>query len=143
MGSGVFLSGYAESEYFVNDFFLEFLNRLKFLCDEETLKEFFLAVDYNSRTLLHYFCEWAEKFDLLQTLKWVAEELGQDILLKLISMKDNWDRTILYSFISSDYQSNPASKFLKILEFLHQDLGLENKVLLDILSIEFGRRNLV
>jgi hypothetical protein len=102
------------------------------LCDEETLREFFLAVDVLSRTFLHLFCFRAENFDLLQTLKWVAEELGQGFLIKLISMKDGL--TIFHLFIYS--QSNPVQKFLKILEFLHQDLGLENKVLLDILSIE-------
>jgi hypothetical protein len=137
-GSGVFLSRYAYSEYFHNDFVLEVLKRLKFLCGEETLREFFLAVDGGSRTFLHDFCYWAEDFDLLQTLKWVAEEFGQEFLLKLISMTD-WDgRTIFHCFIYS--QSNPAQKFLKILEFLHQDLGLENKVLLDILSIENGKK---
>jgi hypothetical protein len=50
-------------------------------------------------------------------------------------MQDYLGQTIFHFFISSS-QSNPAQKFLKILEFLHQDLGLENKVLLDILSIE-------
>jgi hypothetical protein len=109
---------------------------LKFLCDEETLREFFLAGDYASRTLLHLFCLWTENFDLLQTLKWVAEELGQEFLLKLISIKDDDGQTIFHYFISSEDQSNPAQKFLKILEFLRQDLGLENKVLLDILSVE-------
>jgi hypothetical protein len=53
-------------------------------------------------------------------------------------MKDWQGQTIFHFFISSLRQSNPAEKFLKILEFLHQDLGLENKVLLDILSIEGG-----
>jgi hypothetical protein len=137
-GSGVFLSLYARSKYFDNDFFLEFLNRLKFLCDEETLREFFLAVSCILETFLHFFCG-AENFDLLQTLKWVADELGQEFLLKLISMKDLGDRTIFHRLISR--QSNPAQKFLKILEFLHQDLGLENKVLLDILSVEGGYRD--
>ncbi len=133
--SGVFLSGYAQSKFFVNDFLLEFLNRLKFLCDEETLKEFFLAVDlFRSRTFLHRFCFHAENFDLLQTLKWVADELGQEVLLKLFSMKDIEGRTIFHFF--TRLQSNPVPQFLKIFEFLHQDLGLENKVLLDILSIE-------
>ncbi len=134
--SGVFLSYYARSKYFANDIFLEVLKRLKFLCGEETLRKFFLAVDYTSRTLLHYFCKWAENFDLLQTLKWVAEKLDQKLLLKLISIKDSWKyRTIFHYFISSEDQSDPVSKFSQILEFLHQDLGLENKVLLDILSI--------
>ncbi len=133
---GVFLSRYAHSEHFANDFFLEFLSQLKFLCDEETLKEFFLVVNRDSRTFLHYFCELAKNFDLLQTLKWVAEELGQEFLIKLISMKSRYGQTIFHDFISSKHQSNPAQKFLKILEFLHQDLGLENKILLDILSIE-------
>jgi hypothetical protein len=111
---------------------------LKFLCDEETLKEFFLAVACDSRTFLHLFCFWVKDFDLLQTLKWVADEFGQEFLLKLISMKHR--RTIFHFFISSRHQSNPAQKFLKILEFLRQDLGLENKVLLDILSIEDYRK---
>jgi hypothetical protein len=53
-GYGVFLSLYAESNFFANDFFLEFLNRLKFLCDKETLREFFL-VDIFSSTFLHSF----------------------------------------------------------------------------------------
>jgi hypothetical protein len=144
MGSGgyygVFLSCYAQSDYFANDFFLEVLKQLKFLCDEETLKEFFLAVDFYSRTFLHHFCWRAKNFDLLQTLKWVAEELGQEFLIKLISMKDSDGETIFHDFISSEHQSNPAQKFLKVLEFLHQDLGLENKVLLDILSIEDGKK---
>jgi hypothetical protein len=134
--SGVFLSFYADSKYFHNDFVLEILKQLKFLCDEETLREFFLAVDEYSRTFLHYFCYWAKNFDLLRTLKWVAEELGQEFLIKLISMKAYLCQTIFSSFISSKNQSNPAQKFLKILEFLHQDLGLENKILLDILSVE-------
>jgi hypothetical protein len=143
MGSGgfygVFLSQYARSKYFDNDFFLEFLKRLKFLCGEETLREFFLAVDDESRTFLHKFCKRAKNFDLLQALKWVAEELGQESLLKLISMKAGiraFGRTIFHWFISSPRQSNSVQKFLKILEFLRQDLGLENKVLLDILAIE-------
>jgi hypothetical protein len=100
------------------------------------LKEFFLAVDGCSRTFLRLFCLWAENFDLRQTLKWVAEELGQEVLIKLISKKGFFGKTIFHWFISSELQSNPAQKFLEILEFLHQDLGLENKVLLDILSIE-------
>jgi hypothetical protein len=109
---------------------------LKFLCDEETLEELFLNVDDDSQTFLHRFCERTVNFDLLQTLIWVAQELGQKFLLELISMKDDDDRTILQSFISSSHRSNPGQKFFKILEFLHQDLGLENKVLLDILLIE-------
>jgi hypothetical protein len=140
MGSGdyygVFLSLYAPSKYFDNDFFLGILKRLKYLCDEETLRKFFLAVDSYSLTFLHNFCYRAENFDLLRTLKWVAAEFGQKFLIKLISMKDRDDRTIFHNFISSKHQSNPGQKFLKILEFLRQDLGLENKVLLDILSIE-------
>ncbi len=142
MGSGsfygVFLHRYAESKFFANDFFLEFLNRLKFLCGEKTLEELFLAVDGLSRTVLHRFCWLAKNFDLLQTLKWVAQEFGQEFLVKLISMKDWQGQTIFHFFI--EYQSNPVQKFLKILEFLHQDLGLENKVLLDILAIESGYR---
>jgi hypothetical protein len=134
--SGVFLFWYAQSKYFENDFPFEVLKQLKFLCGEETLREFFLAVDACSQTFLHDFCWRAENFDLLRTLKWVAEELGQESLIKLISMEDYFGQTIFYLFISSEFQSNPAQKFLKILEFLHQDLGLENKVLLDILSIE-------
>jgi hypothetical protein len=130
----VFLSSYAESKYFANDFFFEILKQLKFLCGEETLKEFFLAVGYNSRTFLHRFCGCAKNFDLLQALKWVAQELGQEFLVKLISMKDWQGQTIFHFFIC--FQSDPAQKFLKILEFLHQDLGLENKFLLDILSME-------
>jgi hypothetical protein len=110
------------------------------LCDEETLKEFFLAVDWHSQTFLHQFCYWAKNFDLLQTLKWVAQEFGQEFLLKLISMKAGWGRTIFHFFIYSYCQSNPGQKFLEILEFLHQDFGLENKVLLDILAIEGGYR---
>jgi hypothetical protein len=143
MGSdygSVFLSRYAESDYFDNDFFLKFLKQLKFLCDKETLREFFLVVDYGSQTFPHEFCWRAENFDLLQTLKWVAEELGLEFLIKLISMKDDDNQTIFHRFISSSHQSNPDQKFLKILEFLRQDLGLENKVLLDILSIEDWRQ---
>jgi hypothetical protein len=113
---------------------------LKFLCDEETLREFFWAVDYGSHTFLNYFCYWAKNFDLLRTLKWVADEFGKGVLLKLFPMKDAQDRTIFHRFI--EYQSNPAPKFLKVLEFLHQDLGLENKVLLDILSIKkYDKKN--
>jgi hypothetical protein len=133
---GVFLFCYCPSKYFANDFLFEFLKQLKFLCGDETLRELFLAVDDRSRTFLHDFCWQAKNFDLLQALKWVAEELGQEFLLKLISMKDFLGRTIFHCFIYSEYQSNPAQKFLKILEFLHQGLGLENKVLLDILSVE-------
>jgi hypothetical protein len=133
---GVFLYRYASSKFFDNDFFLEFLNQLKFLCDEETLQELFLAVGGVLETFLHNFCSHAENFDLLRTLKWVADELGQEFLIKLISIKDYQGRTIFHFFISSKHQSDPAPKFLKILEFLHQDLGFENKVLLDILSIE-------
>jgi hypothetical protein len=60
--SGVFLFRYAFSEFFANDFFLEFLNQLKFLCDERTLKEFFLAVDGSgSCTFLHNFCSKADR----------------------------------------------------------------------------------
>jgi hypothetical protein len=129
---GVFLSCYAQSEYFDNDFFIEFLNQLKFLCGEETLRELFLTVG-DSWTFLHVFCGDAENFDLLQTLKWVADEFGQEFLVKLISTKDFCNRTIFNRFI--EHQSNPVPKFLEILEFLQQDLGLENKVLLDILSI--------
>jgi hypothetical protein len=78
-----------------------------------------------------------ENFDLLQTLKWVAEEFGQEFLIKLISMQACFGRTIFHTFISyTKRQSNPAQNFLEILEFLHQDLGLENKVLLEILTIE-------
>jgi thymidylate kinase len=146
MGSGadgVFLSCYALSKFFDNDFLLEVLKQLKFLCGEETLREFFLVVDLGSRTLLHIFCVLTKNFDLLQTLKWVAEELGQEFLLKLISMKTGWaGETIFHFFISSERQSNPAQKFLKILEFLRQDFGLENKVLLDILSIKkYDKKN--
>ncbi len=132
-----FLSFYANSDYFHNDFLFEFLKQLKFLCGEETLREFFLVVGRGSRTFLHLLCLWAENFDLFRTLKWVADELGQEFLIKLILMKDrDFGQTIFHFFISSSFQSNPAQKFLKILEFLHQDLGLENKVLLRILSIE-------
>jgi hypothetical protein len=99
------------------------------------LKEFFFTDD-GSRTFLYHFCIEAKNFDLLRTLKWVAVELGQKFLVNLISMKDRVGQTIFHTFISSLYQPNPGQKFFKILEFLHQDLGLENKVLLDILAIE-------
>jgi hypothetical protein len=143
MGSGgdwgVFLSRYAQSKHFDNDFFLKFLKQLKFLCDEETLGDFILSVNKYSRTLLHEFCWWAKDFDLPQALKWVAEEFGQLFLLELISMEDRDGQTIFHTFISSRRRSNPSPKFLKILEYLHRDLGFENEVLLDILSTEDRR----
>jgi hypothetical protein len=102
-GSGVFLSNYAESKYFDNGSILQCLKQLQVLCDEETLKEFFLVVNEHSRALLHEFCMLAKDFNILQTLKWVTKELGQVFLLKLISLQVGWDKTIFHYFLSSSH----------------------------------------
>jgi hypothetical protein len=96
---GVFLSFYAESRHFDNDFFLSFLDKLKLLLDDETLKAFFLAVDdLDSRTLLHCFCSESKNFNLLGTLEWINREIGKDFLIELILKKDWKNQTIFHHF---------------------------------------------
>ncbi len=80
---------------------------MKLLCGEETLKESFLLVDdEDSNILLHEFCEKAENFDLLKTMKWVNQELGREFLVELVSLKDGYDQSIFHSFTYSENQSN-------------------------------------
>jgi hypothetical protein len=114
---GVFLCRYAQNKYFENHFFLEFLKQLKFLCDEETLREFFLVADdkYGS-IFLHDFCLLTKNFDLLQTLKWVAEEFNSGFLKDLILSRDNEGQTIVHKFISFSDLLNVGSQFLSILK---------------------------
>jgi hypothetical protein len=138
---GVFLSSYAHSRHFDNDFFLSFLNKLKLLLDDETLKAFFLAVDDNSRTLLHYFCEQAKNFNLLGTLEWINRELGKDFLFELILKRDRWENeTIFHIFTRSWNQPDSRAQLLKILKFFKEKLKLENEFLLKeiLFSVDRG-----
>jgi hypothetical protein len=144
MGSrlfGVFLSSYASSKHFDNDFFLSFLNKLKLLLDDETLKAFFLAVDYAcSRTLLHWFCESAKNFNLLGTFEWINREIGKDFLIELILKRDKWNRTIFHLFTKYKYQPNSGAQFLEILKFFKENLKLENEFLLKEILFSVDRR---
>ncbi len=142
---GVFLSYYAyNSNHFSNDKFLSFLNQIKFLCDQETLKKFFFFVDEDLRTFFQHYCEWAENFDMPQVLEWVARELGNEVLTELILLKNMVNQTILHEFTSprqktysifritsSKIQSNSGSKVLSILRFLKNDLKFENDFLIE------------
>jgi hypothetical protein len=130
--SGVPLSHYADSKYFYNDFLFNFLNQMKLLCGEETLKELFLVDNEYSLTLLQEFCSSAEDFDLLKTIKWVNQEFGKEFLVELVSLNDRCDQTIFHCFTSvHESQSNPGSQILPILEFLKRELNFENEFLLD------------
>jgi hypothetical protein len=130
---GVFLSSYAyKSDHFSNDHFFSFLNQIKLLCDQETLRKFFLAVGNESRTFLHFFCYLARAFDLQQLLEWVARELGNEVLTELILLRDSENRTIFHYFTASrSKQSNSGLKLLSILRFLKNDLKFENEFLID------------
>jgi ankyrin repeat protein len=132
MGSheGVFLSSYIFSKHFSNDFFISFLNQIKLMCDQETLKKFFFVVDTYSDTLLHKCCFSIKNFDLLQVLQWVARELGTEVLTELILVRDEDDYTFFFWFTSSKRQSNSGSKLLSILRFLKNDLKFENDFLI-------------
>ncbi len=137
---GVFLSKYAESRHFNNEFFLSFLNKLKFLLDDETLKAFFLAVDRGSRTLLHWFCELAKKFNLFGTLEWISREIGKDFLIELILKRDRKNQTIFHLFTESKKQPNSTEKLLAILKFFKEKLKLENEFLLKEILFSVDRR---
>jgi hypothetical protein len=128
--SGVPLSYYAYSKYFDNDFYFEILNQVKLLCGEETLKESFLVVDDYSQTLLHELCG-AKNFDLLKTMKWVNQEWGKELLVKLILLKDKNDQTIFHRFTASESESISGSQILPILEFLKRNLNFESEFLLN------------
>jgi hypothetical protein len=142
---GVFLSNYAESRHFDNDFFSSFLDKLKLLLDEETLKAFFLAVGWGSFTLLHDFCLCAKNFNLLGTLEWINREIGKDFLLELILKRDKYEnRTIFHAFTKSENrQSNSGTKLLKILKFFKENLKFENEFLLKeiLFSVDQECRN--
>jgi hypothetical protein len=149
---GVFLSLYAcNSKHFSNDYFIGFLNQIKLLCDQETLRKFFLAVDKYSRTFLHICCYYTKDFDLQQVLEWVARELGKEVLTELILLRDWWDQTIFHRFTSpsNDKQSNCGSKLLSILGFLKNDLKFDSDFLikinfkLTVLFLNFGFSNLL
>ncbi len=127
---GVFLSFYAKSRHFDNEFFLSFLDKLKLLLDDKTLKAFFLAVGDDSRTFLHNFCWRAKNFNLFGTLEWINREIGKDFLIELILKRDRWDKTIFHRFTESKKQSNSGAKLLKILKFFKEKLKLENEFLL-------------
>ncbi len=130
--SGVFLSRFAYTSRFSNDHFFSFLNQIKLLCDQETLKKIFFVVgDENSWTLLHDYCYYRTKvFDLLQVLQWVARELGKKVLAELILLKDKKNRTIFHCF-TSENQSNSGSNFLSILIFLKNEFKFENDFLIE------------
>jgi hypothetical protein len=128
---GVFLSSYAYSKQFSNDYFLSFFNQIKLLCDQETLKKFFFVVNNCSQTLLHKCCDWAKNFDLLQVLEWVARELGKKVLTDMILLKDYENHIFFHFFTSSHKQSNSGSKLLSILRFLKNDLKFENEFLIE------------
>jgi hypothetical protein len=137
---GVFLSFYAKSRHFDNDFFLSFLDKLKLLLDDETLKAFFLVVDYMSRTLLHRFCFWAENFNLLGTLEWINREIEKDFLLELILKRDRKDQTIFHFFTESENQPNSRAQLLEILKFFKEKLKIENEFLLKEILFSVDRR---
>jgi hypothetical protein len=138
---GVFLSKYAWSEHFDNDFFLSFLDKLKLLLDDETLKAFFLAVDRGlSRTFLHYFCWKAKNFNLLGTLEWINREIGKEFLLELIMKRDDEDQTIFHIFTESWNQPNSRAQLLEILKFFKEKLKLENEFLLKEILFSVDRR---
>jgi ABC-type phosphate/phosphonate transport system ATPase subunit len=129
---GVFLSRYARSKHYSNDHFISFLNQIKFLCGQETLKKFFFVVDEKySDTLLHGCCFSIKDFDLLQVLEWVARELGKEVLTELILLKDKSNYTFFFWFTSSGCQSNWGPKLLSILRFLKNDLKFENDFLIE------------
>jgi hypothetical protein len=143
MGSGVdgvFLSKYARSRHFDNDFFSSFLDKLKLLLDGETLKAFFLAVDWGSRTLLHHFCLWTKNFNLLGTLEWINREIGKDFLIDLILKRDRENQTIFHIFTKSKNQPNSTEKLLEILKFFKENLKLENEFLLKEILFSVDRR---
>ncbi len=139
---GGFLSKYALSNgNFNNDYFLIFLNQIKLLCDQETLKKFFFVVDKYSRTLFHDCCDRTKNFDFLQVLQWVAREFGNEVLTELILLKDSFEnQTIFHTFTSSKKQSNTGLKFLSILRFLKNDLMYENSFLIDkiLFNVQHG-----
>jgi hypothetical protein len=136
---GVFLSHYAHSDRFDNDYFIYFLNQIKFLCDQETFMKLFFVVDVDSRTFPYHCCYYAEDFDLLQVLQWVAQELGKEVLTELIFLKDKENQTIFYIFTSpwSD-QSNSGWKLVSILRFLKKDLNFENDFLVEKILLDTG-----
>jgi hypothetical protein len=138
---GVFLPSYAKSRHFDNDFFLSFLDKLKLLLDDETLKAFFLAVDgLHSRTFLHWFCWKAENFNLFGTLEWINREIGKDFLIELILKRDWKDRTIFHIFTKSTRQSNSGAQLFDILKFFKEKLKLENEFLLKEILFSVDRR---
>jgi hypothetical protein len=123
---GVFLSLFVQSEHFSNDHFVKFLNQIKLLCDQETLRKFFFVVDDVSQTLLHKFCDHAKDFDLLQVLGWVAQVIGKESVSQIILLEDNWDKTIFHYFTE---RPNQSSSGLSILKFLKYSLKFDNKFL--------------
>ncbi len=111
------------------------------MLDQETLKAFFLAVDVDSRTFLHYFCSEAKNFNLLGTLEWINRELGKDFLIELIFKRDTCrNRTIFHIFTKSKNQPNSRAKLLEILKFFKEKLKLENEFLLKEILFSVDRR---
>jgi hypothetical protein len=137
---GVFLSNYARSRHFDNEIFLSFLDKLKLLLDDETLKAFFLDDDFDSRTFLHWFCSLAENSNLLGTLDWINREIGKDFLIDLILKRDRWNQTIFHRFTESKKQPNSRAQLLEILKFFKEKLKLENEFLLKEILFSVDRK---
>jgi hypothetical protein len=114
---GVFLSHYAGSKHFHNDSFFSFLDKLKLLLGEETLKAFFLVVhEFWEYTLLHCFCLDTKIFNLLGTLEWISDNIGDEFLVELITKAEGTGQTILHFF--TEYQLDWEPQLLSILKFL-------------------------
>jgi hypothetical protein len=140
---GVFLTFYVWSKHFSNDHFLSFLDQVKLLCNQETLRRFFFNVNRDSNTLLHHFCNQARDFDLPQVLEWVARELGTEVLTELILLRDTFVNQTIFHYFISHYQKDAAPKLLSILRFLKNDLNFSANFLIDkiLLPIDYNDKN--
>jgi hypothetical protein len=107
--NGVFLVRYAKS---------------KELCDEETLKKWFLldSTEELANFLFSFTKNRRNDFDVIKIIKWIHREIGKEFLVEVISKKVDYGRSFLHYF--SRYKSR--DQLFLILKFLKHEVKLED-----------------
>jgi hypothetical protein len=134
-GNFTFLYEYVNSPEFDNGFLLKFLDGVKKILenDQETLFKLIMNLNVNHLTLFHYYCIFADKFDLLNIIKWINDSLGADNLIKYLMLEDeqHTDAIIFhYAIFQSAFVSiEPIVNYLKI------DLKMDERFLKNSLKL--------
>jgi hypothetical protein len=125
----VFLVEFAESYYFDNDHLIIYLDRLKELCDEETLKEwfFFNTPDHFLFNFYENCRENKKNFDVLKILEWIHREIGKEFLIAVISKKPEDGCSFLHYFSRNESKD----QLFLILKFLKHEVKLEDEMFLE------------